>query len=56
MGCDGGFNVEGLAYVRDHGITETSNYPYIAKNQQCKIHGGNFKINRIHSVVGCSNL
>ena len=31
-GCNGGFNYQGLAYVKDHGITYTSQYPYIAKN------------------------
>ena len=48
--------MQGLAYVRDHGITDTASYPYTAKNGQCKIHGGSFKINNIHSVVGCKNL
>lgn len=56
MGCDGGFNTEGLAYVRDHGITQTSNYPYVAKNQLCKVHGGDFKFSQLKSVKGCSNL
>lgn len=56
MGCNGGFNVQGLAYVRDHGITDTSSYPYVAKNQDCKIHGGSFKISHIHSAVGCNEL
>jgi C1A family cysteine protease len=56
LGCDGGFNVQGLAYVRDHGITDTASYPYTAKNGQCKIHGGSFKFNKIHSVAGCKNL
>ncbi|XP_031472517.1 uncharacterized protein LOC116244797 [Nymphaea colorata] len=56
LGCDGGFNVQGLAYVRDHGITDTASYPYVAKNGQCKVHGGSFKISNIHSVVGCKNL
>lgn len=56
LGCDGGFNYEGLAYVKDHGITETSNYPYVARNQFCKAQGGSFKISHVKFVRGCSNL
>lgn len=56
MGCNGGFNTMGLAYVRDHGITDTQSYPYVAKNQECKVHGGSFKISKVHEVIGCNNL
>lgn len=31
QGCNGGFNYQGLAYVKDHGIASQSEYPYIAK-------------------------
>ena len=33
QGCNGGFNYQGLAYVKDHGIIATSSYPYVAKTQ-----------------------
>lgn len=39
-GCNGGFNYQGLAYVKDHGITTTSAYPYVAKTNACKVDGG----------------
>lgn len=42
--------------MRDHGITDTKSYPYVAKNQLCKIHGGNFKISKVHTVKGCTDL
>ena len=31
-GYQGGFNYQGLAYVKDHGIATSASYPYIAKN------------------------
>ena len=55
-GCNGGFNYQGLAYVKDHGITYTSNYPYVAKTQNCKIDGGDFKITRVDSAKGCPGI
>lgn len=45
-----------MAYIRDHGIQNTSSYPYVAKNQACKIHGGSFKISHVKTVRGCANL
>lgn len=55
-GCNGGFNYKGLAYVKDHGIQYTSAYPYIAKNQGCKMDGGSFKITGVNTASGCSNI
>lgn len=55
-GCNGGFNYKGLAYVKDSGIASTSQYPYTAKNQACKITGGSFKITNVQNVKGCANL
>ena len=56
QGCNGGFNYKGLAYVKDKGITTTSNYPYTAKTQTCKTDGGSFKISSVPSTKGCSGL
>ena len=56
QGCNGGFNYQGLAYVKDHGIIATSSYPYVAKTQTCKTDGGDFKISSIPSTKGCSGL
>ena len=56
QGCNGGFNYQGLAYVKDHGITSTSSYPYVAHNQGCKVDGGDFKITRVPSSKGCSGI
>lgn len=55
-GCNGGFNYKGLAYVKDHGVTTQSAYPYTAKTQTCKTQGGAFKITGVTTVKGCTNL
>lgn len=55
-GCNGGYNYQGLAYVKDNGIASTSEYPYTAKTQTCKIQGGSFKISSVPSTKGCDGL
>ena len=56
MGCNGGYNIQGLNYVKDHGITYTSSYPYVAKTQTCKVDGGDFKISGVSAASGCSGI
>lgn len=55
-GCNGGYNYQGLAYVKDHGITDQNSYPYVAKTQHCQKEGGDFKINSVQSARGCDAL
>lgn len=55
-GCNGGFNYQGLAYVKDNGIASESEYPYVAKTQACKTQGGSFKISSVSTVKGCDSL
>ena len=55
-GCNGGFNYKGLAFVKDHGITTTANYPYTAKTQTCKTNSGDFKISSVQTAKGCANV
>lgn len=55
-GCNGGFNYQGLNYVKDNGITTESAYPYTAKTQTCKTQGGSFKIASVSTVRGCTNI
>uniref|UniRef100_A0A1J3JDG4 cathepsin L n=3 Tax=Noccaea caerulescens TaxID=107243 RepID=A0A1J3JDG4_NOCCA len=55
-GCNGGFNYKGLAYVKDHGITSQSDYPYTAKTGSCRIQGGSFKIAGVTTVKTCANV
>lgn len=43
-------------YARDKGLTTTGNYPYVARDQACKIDGGEFKVKSYIDVAGCDNL
>lgn len=55
-GCNGGFNYRGLAYVKDHGITTSSSYPYTAKTGSCRMDGGSYKISNVDTTKGCSGI
>ena len=55
-GCAGGFNYEGLAYVKDHGVDTSANYPYLGHNHGCMHDGGSFKINKVLSAKGCPGI
>eukprot|EP00825_Cyclidium_porcatum_P012215 TRINITY_DN16367_c0_g1_i2.p1 TRINITY_DN16367_c0_g1~~TRINITY_DN16367_c0_g1_i2.p1 ORF type:complete len:171 (+),score=24.94 TRINITY_DN16367_c0_g1_i2:356-868(+) len=44
QGCDGGASMYAFQYVSDNGIVTESEYPYVAKDQKCKIDKGPFKI------------
>jgi cathepsin L len=52
-GCNGGYNYQGLAYVKDHGIATSTDYPYAGHNQACKVDGGAFKITGVSVAKGC---
>ncbi len=56
QGCNGGFNYQGLAYVKDHGIANSSEYAYTAKTGTCQKQGGGFKIASVPSTKGCTGL
>jgi len=43
-GCNGGYAVRALEYIKDFGQTTNSSYPYMAVNQPCKQKGGNYRI------------
>jgi hypothetical protein len=55
-GCNGGFNYQGLAYVKANGISTGAAYPYTAKTQTCKTQGGSFKISGVQTAKGCTNV
>ena len=56
MGCAGGYNYQGLAYVRDHGIDTSENYAYLGHNHGCRHDGGAFKISSVQSAKGCPGI
>jgi hypothetical protein len=43
-------------YIRDHGIANTADYPYVARDQACKIDGGAVKVSGYIDVPGCTAL
>jgi len=45
-----------FAYIKDHGITTQSEYPYAGRDQSCKKDIGNYKIGGFVDSPGCSNL
>jgi hypothetical protein len=56
QGCNGGWPSNALKYVQASGITTTAAYPYVAKDQACKVQGGSFKIGGQQSFSGCNGL
>jgi C1A family cysteine protease len=55
-GCNGGFNYNGLAYIKDRGITTSAAYPYTAKTQTCQTQGGAYHISNYASAKGCPGI
>jgi C1A family cysteine protease len=45
-----------LNYVKTNGITFTSRYPYKAVDQTCKTKTGAFKISRVTTALGCTQI
>jgi C1A family cysteine protease len=56
QGCNGGWMDSAFQYVKDHGLTTTSAYPYVARDQTCKIDSGDNKVTGFVDVPGCDNL
>ena len=36
QGCNGGWEDKGIAYIKDKGISDQVDYPYVARDQTCK--------------------
>jgi C1A family cysteine protease len=43
-------------YIIAKGITSTTSYPYVARDQACKIDGGAWKLTGYIDVQGCDDL
>jgi C1A family cysteine protease len=56
QGCNGGWMDSAFQYIRDKGITTTDQYPYVARDQTCKIDSGATKVTGFVDVPGCDNL
>ena len=56
QGCNGGWMDSAFDYVKEHGLTITTSYPYVARDQACKIDSGDYKVTSYADVPGCDNL
>lgn len=56
QGCNGGWMDSAFEYAIDHGLTTTSAYPYVARDQACKIDSGDYKVDNYVDVPGCDSL
>jgi C1A family cysteine protease len=52
-GCNGGYAVRALEYIKDFGQTTTDKYPYVAKDQTCNGDGGSYRIFGVAEGAGC---
>jgi len=55
-GCNGGWMDSAFQYIIDHNITETSKYPYVARDQACKLNTGTWSLSGFVDTPGCTNL
>ena len=55
-GCNGGYGVRALEWIKDHGQTTGSEYPYKAVNQECSANSGSYRIFGVAEVAGCEEI
>jgi len=55
-GCNGGYGVRALEYIKDFGQTTTDKYPYVAVDQTCKIQGGSYRPFGVAEGAGCEEI
>lgn len=52
-GCNGGWMNSTCFYIRDKGLVTEKEYPYVGRNQPCKMDGGPYKIKSYIDSPGC---
>ena len=55
-GCNGGYAVRGLEWIKDHGQTTGSAYPYKAVNQDCATDSGVYRPFGVAEGYGCQEI
>ena len=55
-GCNGGLMTSALKFVKDNGIVHQNEYPYTARQGQCKTKTGPYKNKGMTEVKNCNSL
>jgi cathepsin L len=55
-GCNGGYAVRALEYIKDFGQTTNASYPYMAVNQACQNSTGVYRTYGVSELAGCSEI
>jgi C1A family cysteine protease len=55
-GCNGGYGVRALEYIKDNGQTTQAEYPYTAKNGDCKAPTGSYRPFGVAEGHGCDEI
>ncbi len=55
-GCNGGYGVRALEYIKDFGQTTEAAYPYKAVNQDCQTPSGVFRTYGVAELAGCAEI
>jgi cathepsin L len=55
-GCNGGYGMHALEYIKDWGQTTEAKYPYKAQTLNCTQKRGEYTMTGVVEVVGCANM
>lgn len=55
-GCNGGYGVRALEYIKDNGQTTSAEYPYTAKDGSCKTPTGSYRPFGVAEGRGCEEI
>jgi len=55
-GCNGGYGMHALEYIKDWGQTTEAKYPYKAQTLKCTQKQGEYTMTGVVEVFGCANM
>ena len=56
QGCNGGYGMHAMEYIKDFGQTTEMNYPYKAATMACTRPRGEYTMTGVVEVTGCANM